>query len=53
MSGASCAPDQKFSSGRVQGPGTTFEQKFDAPGTYPYFCDPHCGMGMTGKVVVE
>ncbi len=26
--------------------------KFEVPGEYPYFCRPHCTLGMTGKVVV-
>jgi len=26
---------------------------FTTPGTYPYFCIPHCGMGMTGTVMVQ
>jgi plastocyanin len=54
VSGATCTPDGKFSSGaNTVGPGATFEHTFDAPGTYSYYCDPHCGIGMTGKVVVE
>jgi plastocyanin len=32
---------------------TTFTRAFnEAPGTVPYFCNPHCGFGMTGQVVV-
>ena len=54
VSGSSCKPDGKFSSGTTTvGPGSTFEQKFDTAGTFPYYCDPHCGMGMTGTIVVE
>jgi plastocyanin len=54
VSGASCTPDGKFTSGTsTDGPPATYEHTFDTPGTYPYFCDPHCGIGMTGKVVVE
>jgi plastocyanin len=26
---------------------------FDEPGTYDYYCAPHRGAGMTGKVIVE
>jgi plastocyanin len=33
--------------------GESFEQTFDAPGTYEYYCEPHRGAGMMGKVVVE
>lgn len=54
VSGSSCSPDSKFSSGtRMFSAGATFSHTFDKPGTYPYYCDPHCGMGMTGKVIVE
>jgi plastocyanin len=53
VSGAGCAPDGKFSSGAVTTAPATFKHTFDAPGTYDYFCDPHCSMGMVGKVIVE
>lgn len=33
--------------------GVSFEQVYDEPGTYAYFCDRHSGAGMVGKVVVE
>lgn len=52
VSGTGCSPDGKFTSGATQVSGT-FDRTFDAPGTYEYYCDPHCAMGMTGKVVVE
>jgi plastocyanin len=52
VSGSSCTPDGKFSSELVSPP-SKFEKTFDAVGTYPYYCDPHCSMGMTGKIVVE
>ncbi len=54
VSGTSCTPDGKFTSGSSElGPGSQFDHAFDAPGTFPYYCDPHCGVGMIGKVVVE
>lgn len=54
VSGAACTPDGKFTSGSsTVGPGSTFSHTFDEPGTYSYYCDPHCGIGMVGKVVVE
>ena len=31
----------------------TFSYTFTTPGTFPYFCRPHLGMGMTGTVVVQ
>ena len=33
-------PDGKFDSGEFSN-GDTFEQTFDEPGTYPYFCSIH------------
>jgi plastocyanin len=54
VSGAACTPDGKFTSGSsTVGPGSTFSHTFDKAGTYPYYCDPHCGIGMVGKVIVE
>lgn len=52
VSGANCTSDGKFTSGDVTASGD-FEQKFDTVGTFPYFCAPHCSMGMTGVVIVE
>jgi len=54
VSGESCTSDGKFSSGdEASSAPKTFAHTFTAPGSYPYFCDPHCGIGMKGKVVVE
>ena len=54
VSGAACTPDGKFTSGSsTVGPGSTFAHTFDKAGTYQYYCDPHCGIGMVGKVIVE
>jgi plastocyanin len=33
--------------------GETFEVTFEDAGTYPYYCSPHRGLGMTGTVIVE
>lgn len=52
VSGTSCAPNGHFKSGAPQA-GGTFEHKFETAGTFPYYCEPHCAMGMTGEVVVE
>ena len=43
---------QAWDSG-VLGPGATYAVKFAQPGTYPYHCTPHQGMGMTGVVIVK
>ena len=38
---------------QTAGSGETFEVTFDEVGTYPYYCSPHRGLGMTGNVIVE
>ena len=39
--------------GLMFSPGETYEVTFDEPGSYDYFCTPHRGAGMVGKVIVE
>lgn len=34
----------------LNAPGESFSIKFDTPGTYGYFCEPHQGAGMAGKI---
>lgn len=37
-------------------PGESYETTFPAdtpPGTYPFYCQPHRGAGMGGKIIVE
>lgn len=37
-------------------PGETYSTEFPAdiaPGEYPYYCQPHRGAGMAGKVIVQ
>jgi len=34
-------------------PGETYSVSFDKAGTYEYYCEPHVGAGMAGKVVVS
>ncbi|NJO43482.1 MAG: plastocyanin [Cyanobacteria bacterium CRU_2_1] len=34
-------------------PGESFETSFDTSGTYSYYCAPHRGAGMAGKVIVQ
>merc|ERR1719453_612886 len=36
----------------LNAPGETVSTKFDKPGTYGYFCEPHRGAGMMGKIIV-
>jgi plastocyanin len=52
VSGTNCTPDGKFTSGPEAESGD-LEQHFETAGTFPYFCAPHCSMGMTGEVIVE
>lgn len=39
--------------GNSLGTNWTYEFTFNTAGTYDYHCDPHVGMGMVGKVVVN
>ena len=50
-SGVPCTADGLFY-GELQGGGDTFtwEVPLDASGDIPYFCEPHCSMGMTGLI---
>ncbi len=34
-------------------PGESYSSTFSEPGEYTYFCAPHRGAGMVGKIVVE
>src|SRR6266550_1690275 len=42
VSGTSCSADETWH-GPVIGQGGTFTFTFTSPGSYPYFCEPHCG----------
>jgi len=33
--------------------GKTFSKKFDTPGDYAYYCEPHRGAGMNGNLIVS
>jgi plastocyanin len=33
--------------------GDSVSTKFDVAGTYGYYCEPHQGAGMTGKIIVQ
>jgi plastocyanin len=37
----------------VFSPGESFTTTFDEPGEYNYYCEPHRGAGMVGKIIVE
>ena len=44
---------QAFAARQMNSSGETFEVRFDAPGRYRYYCEPHRALGMTGEVVVQ
>jgi len=51
--GKFCSPsDMSCATAPTSGVGATYEHKFTTAGTYPYFCAPHCSVGMTGTVTV-
>jgi plastocyanin len=50
-SGEDCTPSGKFNAELP--PGEQFSQTFEAVGVFPYYCVPHCAMGMTGTITVE
>lgn len=53
-SGTSCTANGLFDSPLNSGsPTFTWYVPSDATGYIPYFCAPHCAMGMTGVIVVE
>jgi len=37
----------------LNAPGETYTVKFDKAGTYGYYCEPHRGAGMKGKITVN
>ncbi|WP_248898393.1 plastocyanin/azurin family copper-binding protein [Haloplanus halobius] len=43
---------ETFDSGIISEQGATFEHTFETEGTYDYFCTPHKGLGMIGRIVV-
>jgi plastocyanin len=49
------SPDghQAFVARQMNASGETFEVRFDTPGRYRYYCEPHRAFGMTGEVVVR
>ncbi len=37
----------------VSNAGATYKHTFTTAGTFPYFCRPHAGAGMTGTITVQ
>src|SRR5256886_4904330 len=60
-SGSCDAADQEFwspddmncAAGILSNTGTVYQHTFTQPGTYSYFCDAHCALGMIGVVNVS
>ena len=44
---------QAFAARQTSTQGQAFETRFDTPGRYRYFCEPHRSLGMTGEIVVR
>lgn len=44
---------QAFAERQTNASGQTFQTKFDTPGRYEYFCEPHRSLGMTGVIEVQ
>ena len=42
-----------WDSGRRLASGEEYSFRFNAPGVYPYFCEPHLDRGMIGRVIVS
>ncbi len=43
----------EFAGAMTNAPGTVLEHVFLNPGEFAYFCQPHRGAGMTGRIVVQ
>ncbi len=58
---ATCTPDDRFcsptgtscSTAPTSMAGEMYEFRFTTSGSFPYFCAPHCGAGMSGTIVVR
>lgn len=50
-SGTNCSADGLWNSGLIA-PGNSFSFAFDSAADYPYFCIPHCNLGMIGLISV-
>jgi len=37
----------------LNGPGESVSNTFDTAGSYSYYCEPHQGAGMKGKIIVQ
>jgi plastocyanin len=44
---------QAFAARQLNGSGQTYQVRFDTPGRYRYYCEPHRALRMSGEVVVR
>ena len=44
---------QAFAARQTNAAGQTFATRFDTPGRYRYYCEPHRALGMTGEIIVR
>jgi len=51
-SGSPCVADLLWNASLPVG-GTFTRQFFEPPSVRPFFCMPHCGLGMTGEVTIS
>lgn len=52
-SGTNCQNNGVWASSGLLSNGQTFSVTFNEAGTYPYFCVPHCFLGMTAAIFVD
>ena len=52
-SGTNCQDNGVWASSGLLSNGQTFSVTFNQAGTYPYFCMPHCFLGMTGNILAN
>lgn len=54
-SGSGCTYDGLYFNAELNSPGDYYEFEItsDLPDEIPFFCDPHCKMGMTGTIVID
>lgn len=53
VSGDNCSSNGLWESKLFSQQGKTFTYTFDSVGSFPYFCRPHCGVGMVGTITVQ
>ena len=51
-SGTGCSANGLWNA-TISSSNQSFQRQFGSPGSFPYFCQPHCFSGMTGTITVE